>query len=74
MRHCPLFRGVRLSCMRAVAAVKQTSDRMIASAERQVTVIPLTIGPNVGRLLVSILRSREISFPGSRKKIDSLTS
>jgi len=42
--HCPLFRGVRASGMRATAAVKQTSDRLIASVERQVTIIPLTIG------------------------------
>ena len=42
--HRPLFRGVRASGMRATAAVKQTSDRLIASVERQVTIIPLTIG------------------------------
>jgi len=58
------------------AAVKQTSDRLIASTEQQVTIIPLTVVPVVGWLLVSILGSPEIPFLGSRKKIktrDSLT-
>jgi len=50
------------------AVVKQTSYRLIASAEQQVAIVLLTIGPIVGRSLVSILGSREISFPGSRKK------
>jgi len=60
--------------MQAMAAGKQTSDRLIASAERQVTVIPLTVGPVVGRSLLSILGSGEIPFPGSRKKIETLES
>jgi len=51
--------------------VKQTSDRLIATAEQPVTIIVLTIGPIVGRSLVSILGSREIPFPGSRKKIET---
>ena len=46
-----------------------SNDRLIASAERQVTIIPLTIGPVFGRSLVTILGSWEIPFPGSRKKI-----
>jgi len=49
IRHCPLFRGVavRASGMRATAAVKQQADRLIVSAERPVTIIPLTIGLSV---------------------------
>ena len=34
--------------MWAMATVKRTSDRETASTERQVTIIPLTIGPIVG--------------------------
>jgi len=44
-----------------------TSDRLIASAERQVTIIPLTIGLFLAVVSVSILVSREISFPRSKK-------
>ena len=44
-----------------------TSDRLIASAERQVTIIPLTIGLFRAVVSVSILVSREISFPRSKK-------
>ena len=49
-------------------AGEATSDGLIASTstEVQVAIIPLTIGSIVGRLLVSILGSREIPFPGSR--------
>ena len=54
--------------MRATAVVKQTSDRLIASA---VTVITLTVGPIVGRSLVSILGSQEVPFPESRKEIET---
>ena len=38
------------------------------------TIIPLTISPTVGRSLVLILRSRELPFSGSRKKIDTRDS
>ena len=44
---------------------KKPSDRLIASAKRQVALIPLTIGPIVGQSLVSILQSQEIPFLGS---------
>ena len=57
--------------MQATAAVKQTSDRLIAIVERQVTIIPLTNRPIVERSLLSILGSSEIPFPGSRKDRDS---
>ena len=43
------------------------SDQLIASAERQVTIIMLTIGPIVGRLLVSEVE--KFLSRGSRKKI-----
>jgi len=52
--------------MWATATVKQTSDQSIASAERQVTIIPLTIGLLSDGL--SILGSPEIVFPGLRKR------
>jgi len=77
IRHCPLFWHDCAYGIRATAAVKQTSGQLIASAERQVTIIPLTIGPIVGQSLVSIfgsLGSREIPFPGSRKKIETRDS
>jgi len=40
----------------------------MASAKQQVAIILLTIGPIVERLLILILGSQEIPFPGSRKK------
>jgi len=39
--HCPLFRSVCVSGMRAV---KQTSDRLIVIAKRHVAIILLTVG------------------------------
>ena len=59
--------SVRLACRPRTRWSKQ-SDRWIANVERQVTIIPLTIGPIVGWSLVSILGSGEIPFPWSRKK------
>jgi len=54
--------------MRATAVVKQTSDQLIASMETGDN-YPAHNRPIVGWLLVSILGSREIPFPGSRKKM-----
>ena len=62
---CPLFHGVgvRVSGMRATAAVKQ-----LASAERPVTIIPFTEGLlSGGRISLDSLKSRN-SFPRDRKK------
>ena len=49
IRHCPLFRcdGVRASGVPSHGRREATSDRLIASAERPVTIIPLTIGLSV---------------------------
>jgi len=49
IRHHPLFRGICASGMWAMAAVKQTSHQLIASAKRQVTIIPLTALLSGGR-------------------------
>jgi len=70
----PLRYTTVLCFVASVHLAKQTSDRLIASAERQVTIIPLTTSPTVGRSLVLILRSRELPFSGSRKKIDTRDS
>ena len=60
--------------MWATAAMKQISNWLMSSAERQVAVILLTIGPIVGRLLVRIFGNREIAFLGPRKRIDTRDS
>jgi len=46
IRHCPLFRGVGV-WYAGHGRREATSDRLIASAERLVTIIPLTIGLSV---------------------------
>ena len=54
--------------------VKQTSNRLIASVERQVTNSPAHNRSTVGWSLVSILGSREILFREMRKKIETQDS
>ena len=55
----------------AIKQWKKFNSRHNFSQKWPVTIIPLTIGPIVGQSLVSILGSREIPFPGSRKKIET---
>jgi len=74
IRHCPLFRGVRPCVWYAVQGRGEAShDQPIASVERQVTIIRSQQVCCWGSL-VSILGSREIHFPGSRKKIETRDS
>jgi len=48
-----------------------TSNRLIASTERPVTIIPLTVGPlSGGRVSLDSRKSRN-SFPGIEKKIET---
>ena len=74
---CPLFGGVRVSSMRATAAVKQTSDRVIASAKRRATGGNYPAHNRPYCRAVASLDSRESrnSFPGiDKKKIETRDS
>jgi len=77
IRHCPLFGGVRVSSMRATAAVKQTSDRVIASAKRRATGgnYPAHNRPYCRAVASLDSRKSRNSFPGiDKKKIETRDS
>jgi len=79
IRHCPLFRGVGVPCVWYAGHGRReaTSDRLIASAERPVTIILLTIGLSVtGKKPVSANRFRKINgfnIPSFRSLNDKCT-